>query len=52
MQVKYHADLVPAFIKMMNNEPHIKLQTQTVACMTSFVKGLIDEEAAEDSESQ
>lgn len=37
---------------MMNLEPQLKLQTQTVACMTSFVKGLIDDEAAEDSEVQ
>jgi len=26
------------------------MQAQAVACMTSFVKGLIDEESAEDSE--
>lgn len=52
IQVKYHADLVPAFLKLMNTEPKLKLQTQAVACMTSFVKGLIDDEAAEDSEVQ
>ena len=52
LQVKYHADLVPAFIKMMNEEPKLKLKTQAIACMTSFIKGLIDDEAAEDSEVQ
>ena len=52
IQTKYHADLVPAFVKMMNSEPKLKLQTQATACMTSFVKGLIDDEVAEDSETQ
>ena len=37
---------------MMNNEPKLKLQTQATACMTSFVRGLIDEDSAEDSETQ
>lgn len=50
LQMKYHAELVPVFIKMMTTEERLKLQTQAVACMTSFIKGLIDEEEAEDSE--
>jgi len=52
LQTKYHADLVPAFIQLMNNEKHLKMQTQAIACMTSFIKGLIEYEAAEDSEVQ
>lgn len=37
---------------MMNSEQKLKLQTQAAACMTSFVKGLLDDEVAEDSETQ
>jgi hypothetical protein len=36
----------------MNSEKQIKLQTQAVACMTSFIKGLIEDDAAEESEVQ
>jgi hypothetical protein len=49
-QKKYHADLVPIFVKLMTEETHLKMQTQAAACMTSFIRGLIDEESAEDSE--
>ena len=35
---------------MMNEESELKLQTQATACMTSMIRGLIDEETAEDSE--
>lgn len=52
LQLKFHSELVPAFVRMMNEEPKLKLQTQATACMTSFVKGLIDDEVAEDSEVQ
>jgi hypothetical protein len=41
---------MPALIKMMNDETHLKMQTQATAAMTSMVRGLIDEESAEDSE--
>ena len=34
----------------MNEETHIKLQYQATACMTSMIRGLIDEDSAEDSE--
>lgn len=34
----------------MNTETHLKMQTQATACMTSLIRGLIDEESAEDSE--
>lgn len=49
-QEKYHAELIPALLKSMNKEAHIKLQYQATACMTSLIRGLIDEETAEDSE--
>lgn len=51
-QTKFHGDLLPVFIKMLGpeGETHLKLQTQVMACLTSFVRGLIDEESAEDSE--
>lgn len=34
----------------MNSETKLKMQTQATACMTSLIRGLIDEESAEDSE--
>lgn len=34
----------------MREETHLKMQTQAVCVLTSFIKGLIDEESAEDSE--
>jgi hypothetical protein len=49
-QSKYHQDLVPVLVKMMNTETKLKMQTQATACMTSLIRGLIDEESAEDSE--
>ena len=50
LQSKYHADLFPALIGMMNSETEMKMQYQATACMTSMIRGLIDEETAEDSE--
>jgi hypothetical protein len=35
---------------MLNEEKHLKMQSQAVSVLTSFIKGLIDEESAEDSE--
>lgn len=49
-QRKFHQDLIPAIINMMNTETHLKMQTQATACMTSFIRGLIDEETADDSD--
>ena len=42
--------MIPALLKMMNEEQHIKLQTQATAVMTSLIRGLIDDESPEDSE--
>ena len=49
-QSKYHQDLIPALVNMMNTETHLKMQTQATAAMTSLIRGLIDEESADDSE--
>lgn len=49
-QSKYHQDLIPVLVNMMNTETKLKMQTQACACMTSLIRGLIDEESAEDSE--
>ena len=49
-QSKYHQDLVPVLVNMMNTETKLKMQTQATACMTSLIRGLIDEESADDSE--
>ena len=35
---------------MMNEEQYLKMQYQATACMTSMIRGLVDEESAEDSE--
>lgn len=49
-QTKYHQDLMPALLKLMTMETELKMQTQATAAMTSMIRGLIDEESAEDSE--
>lgn len=49
-QEKYYAELLPAVLNLINTEQHLKMQTQAVAVLTSLVKGLIDEESPEDSE--
>jgi hypothetical protein len=46
-QQKYHQDLAPVLIKMMNSEELIKMQTQATSCMVNFVNGLIENETEE-----
>jgi hypothetical protein len=41
-QKKFHKDLVPAFIKMMNSEELLKMKTQAVSTMINFVRGFIN----------
>jgi len=41
---------MPALLTLMGNETELKMQTQATAAMTSMIRGLIDEETAEDSE--
>ena len=43
-QKKYHADLVPALLAILQNEEVLKTQTQAVVCMVAFVQGLIEED--------
>ena len=42
VQGKFSSDLLPAIIKMMNEETHIKLVYKANACLTSFIGGLFD----------
>ena len=49
-QTKFHQDLMPALLTLMASESELKMQTQATAAMTSMIRGLIDEETAEDSE--
>ena len=44
-QKKYHDQLIPILLKLMQEETLIKLKTQATSCMVNFVRGLIDEEA-------
>jgi hypothetical protein len=49
-QSKFCNELIPGLMNMMNKETALKMQYQATACMTSLIRGLIDEETAEDSE--
>ena len=42
--------MIPALLDLMGKETELKMQTQATAAMTSMIRGLIDEETAEDSE--
>jgi hypothetical protein len=50
LQAQWHADLMPALLALMETETELKMQTQATAALTSMIRGLIDEESAEDSE--
>ena len=43
MQAKYTSQILPALLKMMNEEKHFKLQYKAAASLTSFLGGLFDE---------
>jgi len=49
VQKKYHADIMNALIKMMQEETYIKMKSQVISCTCNFVKGLIplDDEGEE-----
>jgi len=49
-QKKYHAEILPELIKLMNNESYLKLKTQATAAAINFVWELIvvDEKNIED----
>ena len=40
VQKQYHADLMPLFLRLMNEEEQIKVKSQVVACAVSFVTNL------------
>ena len=46
-QGKFHKELMPMLIKMMNEEALIKLQAHAVSTTINFARGLIDEETDE-----
>lgn len=50
-QYKFHSELMPVLLKMMIEEPLIKMQTHVVSTLINFSRGLlsVDEEEEEDS---
>ena len=50
LQGKFVNDLLPALIKMVNEEESLRLQYKASACMTSFIGGLFNDEEVEDDE--
>lgn len=51
-QQKFHSELMPMLIKIMNEEPIIKLQTHAVSAVINFANGLIDEDEEEVEETK
>ena len=49
-QKKYHQELMPVLIKMMNEEALIKMQTHAVSTVINFANGLHSEEDEEEGE--
>lgn len=43
-QKKFHAELMPVLMKMMNEETLIKMKCHTVSTVINFAKGLINDE--------
>jgi HEAT repeat protein len=40
-QLKYHQELVPALLNIIQNEQVLKVQTHGISCMINFTQGLI-----------
>lgn len=51
-QKKYHAELVPALLKIVNEEQTIKLKTCALNCLYQFIAGLIEEDKNEIEETK
>ena len=51
-QKKFHTELVPMLVKIMNEEQILKLKTHAVSTMINFAKGLIDEDEEEVEETK
>lgn len=43
-QIKFHSELLPVLINIMENEPVLKLKCQAVSCVINFVRGFLNEE--------
>lgn len=46
-QLKYHAELIPALLNIIQNETTLKVQTHGISCMINFTSGLIQEDENE-----
>ena len=51
-QQKYHGELVPALLSIIEKESNIKIQTRAISCMINFTQGLIVEDENEINETQ
>lgn len=40
-QLKYHTELIPALLNIIQNEETLKVQTHAISCMINFTQGLI-----------
>ena len=43
-QKKFHAELMPVLVKLMNTETMLKLKCHAVSCVINFVRGFVSEE--------
>lgn len=49
-QKKFHAELMPVLVKLMNTEAILKLRCHAVSCVINFVRGFVSEEDEEEEE--
>ena len=47
IQMKFHSEMLPQLIKMMQEETLIKMRSQVASCTVNFVRGLIENEDGE-----
>lgn len=50
-QQKTHSEVMPVLIKLMLEEPLLKMQTQAASVVQSFVSGLLNEDEEQEEES-
>jgi len=46
-QQKYHQELIPALLQIIQNEQILKVQTHAISCLINFTSGLIQEDETE-----
>lgn len=46
-QLKFHSELIPALLNIIQNEQILKVQTHAISCMINFTSGLIQEDETE-----